>query len=116
MILHVFYNDPSLILEKILPHAAVGIIVKKELFEKLKGYDETIKLAEDHDLARRAVKYGKFGIIRSVALPTSTRRCRKDGWILTGWKFFWCEVHMIFIGPVRSDIFNYKFNHYKKGR
>lgn len=112
--LDVFYNGMIVLLEKVLPHGAMGIIIKKELFEKLRGYDETIKLAEDHDLARRAAKQGKFGIIRSEILPVSTRRFKKDGWVATGLKFFLCQLHMIFIGPVRSDIFHYTFGGYKK--
>ena len=103
-------------MEKILPHAATGIMVKKNLFEKLNGFDESIKLAEDMDFARRARKIFKanFGIIRSVKIFTSDRRLKTDGWFSIGAKFFLCEMHMIFIGPVRSDIFKYRFNHYKK--
>jgi hypothetical protein len=39
------------------------------------------------------------------------------GWIKTVVKYFLCELHMIFIGPVKSDVFNifeYKYNHYLK--
>ena len=103
-----------IVLESILPHAAMGILVKKKLFDKVNGFDESIKLAEDHDFARRAAKFSKFGIIKSIDIFTSTRRFKKDSWFMTGAKFFLCQLHMIFIGPVRSTIFNYKFNHYKK--
>ncbi len=111
---NVFYNYMIIALEKLLPHAAVGILVKKELFETLKGYDETIMLAEDHDLGRRAAKIARFGIIRSVKIFVSDRRYKTDGWLSVGVKYFLCELHTIFIGPVRSNIFNYKFAHYKK--
>ena len=113
---NIFYNFPILLLEKILPHAAMGILIEKELFEKLNGFDETIKLAEDHELARRAKKLGKFGLIRSTELFVSIRRFEKDGWLLTTLKYFLCELHMIFFGPVRTDIFNYKFGHYLKNK
>lgn len=102
------------LLEKILPHSAMGILIKKELFNNINGFDESITLAEDHDLGRRAAKSAKFGIIKSVKVLISTRRFKKDSWIITGTKFFLCQLHMIFIGPVKSDIFNYKFNHYKE--
>jgi len=109
------YNKIIIISEKVLPHSAVGILMKKELFNKLGGYDETIKLAEDMDLSRRAVKMdANFGIIRTKEILASDRRFKKDGLIAIGIKFFLCELHMIFIGPVRSNIFNYKFNHYKE--
>ena len=114
-VLNVFYNNPVILLEKILPHAAMGILVKKDLFQKLNGFDEEIKLAEDMDLARRAKNKFKanFGIIRSVKIFASDRRFKTDGWFSTGARYLLCEFHMIFIGPVKSDIFKYKFNHYK---
>ncbi len=111
---NVFYNYMILVLEKILPHAAVGILVKRDLFETLKGYDETITLAEDHDLGRRAAKIARFGIIRSTEIFVSDRRYKTDGWVSVGIKYFFCELYTIFIGPVRSNIFHYKFAHYKK--
>ena len=90
-------------------------MIKKDLFEKINGFDETITLAEDMDFARRASKIGKFRIIRSVFIYSSDRRFKKDGWFKTLVKFFLCEIHMIFIGPVRnnSGIFEHKFGHYK---
>jgi glycosyltransferase involved in cell wall biosynthesis len=115
-LLNIFYNQPIVLLESALPHAAMGIMIKKEIFKEVDGFDEDVKLAEDHYLARRAQKIAgaKFGIIKSTELFISDRRFKTDGWFTTGIKFFLCELHLIFIGPVKSDIFNYKFNHYKK--
>lgn len=115
-LLNIFYNYPIILLEKILPHAATGIIIKKSFFERLGGFDETITLAEDHYLAREVIRrFGaKFGIIRSTRLFTSDRRFRTDGWALTYLKFLLCELHLVFLGPVRSDVFKYRFNHYNK--
>jgi len=112
----IFYNFPIIILEKILPHAAMGILIEKEFFYKLNGFDETIKLAEDNDLARRARKIGKFGIIRSTKIFISLRRFQKDGWLVTCLKYFFGELYMIFLGPIRTDIFNYRFNHYLENK
>jgi glycosyltransferase involved in cell wall biosynthesis len=110
---NVFYNQPILFLEDILPHGATGILIKKDLFWKLNGFDESIKLAEDHDLSRRAVKMGKWGILRSNKIFISLRRFEKDGWLKTGLKYLLCELHMIFKGPVRSEsaIFEYDFDY-----
>lgn len=115
-LLNVFYNKPIVLMQGFLPHVAMGIIIKKDLFEKVGGFDEGVKLAEDHYLAREAKKIfgAKVGIIKSTYLFFSDRRFKTDGWILTGLKYLICEIHMIFVGPVKSDIFNYKFNHYKK--
>jgi len=108
-----FYNKPIILLENILPHTATAILVEKKIFDKLDGFDENIKLAEDHDFGRRAAKLAKFGIIKSTKIFVSDRRFKRDGWIKTSMRYFLCELHMIFIGPVKSDIFKYKFNHYK---
>jgi len=114
--MNIFYNQPIILLENALPHAAMGILVKKELFEKTGGFDEDVKLAEDHYFARRAIKLfkAKFGIIKSTELFVSDRRFKTDGWISIGIKFILCELHLIFLGPVKSNIFNYRFNHYKR--
>ena len=108
-----FYNIPIFLLEKALPHAAMGILIEKKLFNKLNGYNEEITLAEDHDLARRAGKLGKYGILKSTKLHVSDRRFEKEGWFKTYSKYLLCEGHMIFIGPVKKDIFKYNFNHLK---
>ena len=109
-----FYNIPIFLLEKILPHAAMGILVDKKLFNKLGGFDEEITLAEDHDLARRAEKLGKYGIIKSANIYVSDRRFKKEGWLKTYSKYLLCEGHMILIGPVKKDLFKYTFEHLKK--
>tara|TARA_Y100000310_G_C20548694_1_gene746922 strand:- start:316 stop:1032 length:717 start_codon:yes stop_codon:yes gene_type:complete len=111
-----FYNIPIIASEKILAHAAVGILVDKDFFQKLNGFDETIKIAEDHDLARRADKIGRFGILRNAKIYVSTRRFGQDGWIRTPLKFVLCQMYMIFIGPVRTDLFKYRFNHYSRNQ
>ena len=113
LILNLFYNIPIIVLEKIIPHSATGIVVKKQVFSILNGFDETIKLAEDHDLSRRAKKKGfKCGILRSTKVFTSDRRFKKDGWLKICFSYFFCELHMIFLGPVKSDLFKYRFDHY----
>jgi len=109
-----FYNLPVRLMEKFLPHAAMGILVEKKLFDKVGGFDPTIKIAEDHDLARRIAKISKFGIIKSTKLYVSERRFKKDGWLKTFLKYIFTEIHMIFLGPVKKDIFKYEFDGYSK--
>lgn len=115
LFMSVFYNQPIVLLENALVHAAVGIMVKRDVFDKIGGFDEDVKLAEDHYFARRAQKIinAKCGILKSTEIFVSDRRFRRDGWVRIGIKYLLCELHLIFIGPVKSDIFNYKFNHYK---
>jgi len=111
-----FYNIPIMALEKILPHAAMGLLIDKDIFNKLDGFDKNVTLAEDHDLTRRAQKLGKYGVLKSSKIFVSDRRFKKDGWAKTYSKYLFCEGHMIFLGPVKSDIFEYKFGHYLKNK
>ena len=114
LLMEVFYNKMIVVLERVLPHTAVAILVTRESFEKVHGYDESIKLAEDHDLGRRIARFGRFGVLRAGHIFFSDRRFKKEGWFKVGLKYFLCGLHIITIGPVRSDIFRYQFNHYKQ--
>ncbi len=112
---YIFYNYPILLLEHILPHGAAGaLVVKRRIFERIGGFDESITLAEDHYFIRQAAKYGKFGVLRSPKIFLSPRRFQTDGWIRTYGKFLLCELYMIFLGPVKSRVFSYRFGHYAK--
>jgi len=108
----VFYNFPILILEKILAHGAQAILVKKEIFEKIGGFDEKIKFAEDHSFMRKAKKFGRFGILRSVKVFSSLRRFEKEGFVKTYLKYLLAEIYMIFFGDIKKDIFKYKFGNF----
>ena len=114
LLFNIFYNLPIFFMERTLPHAAMGILISKDIFDKIKGFDETIKMAEDHDLARRAEKLGKYGVLRSTKIFISERRFETDGWLKTFLKYILCGLYMIFQGPIRKEIFEYKFNHYSK--
>lgn len=116
LVFNIFYNFPIVLLEKFLPHAATGILIEKDLFKKISGFDESITLAEDHNLAREAKKLGNYGILRSSKLFISERRFEKDGWLKTALKYLFCELHMIFSGPLRSGIIGYEYDHYSKDK
>ena len=111
-----FYNTPIRCLEHLLPHAAMAILIERALFETVGGFDEAIKIAEDHDLARRAAKLGKYGLIKAEKISVSTRRYEKDGFIKTHGKNLLAELYMIFKGPVRKELFEYQFSHYELKR
>ena len=95
--------------ERFYPHATNCIVIRRELHEKIGGFDETIKLGEDFFYVRAAAKQGKFGFIPSVYFYASPRRAEADmKKIMT--QYFFGELHNIFLGPIRSDIFKYSFD------
>jgi hypothetical protein len=112
--LKILYNFPSLLTEKFLPQAMNVILVKKNLHQKIGGFNEKIKIGEELDYVRKGEKTGRFGVLKSAQISVSPRRFQKDGWLRTWLKYFLCQLHMIFFGPVRSDLFKYRFNHYNK--
>ena len=109
-----FYNRPIDFTEKFLAHGAMGILVKKEIFKKIGGFDEKIKLAEDHYFARQGAKIGRFGIIKSTKIYISLRRFEKDGYFKTFFKYLCCHFYMFSGKAVKSDVFGYRFSHYSK--
>ena len=110
---YLFGNLPMKLSEKIIPHGAMGILVKKSIHKKIKGYNEEIKLCEDHDYVRRAAKIGKFKLFPSPKVFYSLRRFEQDGWIKVCSVYAFSNIHSFFY-PVKSNFFNYKFNHYTR--
>lgn len=106
-----FYFDKN---QRFFPCAGgFCILVKKETHDKLGGFDEEIKVAEDIIYARRAKKNKvKFKFFKSPKIMISTRRFEREGMFRAMLKYILIELHMIFLGPVKTDIFNYKFAHY----
>lgn len=112
--LGILYNFPSKFSEKIIPQAMTAVLAKAKIHRKISGFNEKIKLGEEVDYIRRAEKFGKFGLVKSTGIFVSLRRFKKDGWLATWAKYFLCQLHMLFFGPVEKDIFKYKFDHYSK--
>lgn len=99
------------------PHApGFCIFVRKKLHNLIGGFDEKVKLAEDHDYAHRAARRGKFDILDSAKIPVSVRRFDRDGRLKIIIKYLLCELHILTKGSIKSDIFNYQFGHTKKNR
>ena len=90
-----------------------GIFCKKNLHNKIKGFNENIKLSEDMDYCKRARKKGKFRILNSVIIHTSTRRFDNYGRFNTYLKLFLSAFYRIIFGEIKTNIFNYRFD-YKK--
>ena len=110
---NILYNIGILLLEKIRPSAMNFMLIKRELHQNIGGFEETIKFGEDVDYLTRASKIGKFAILKSARILSSTRRFEKEGWIKTGLKYVFTTFYLLIIGPIKSDIFKYKFGHYK---
>ena len=110
--LNIFYNFPQKVFKDIAPLGAMGIMVKKSAFKKVKGFDTDVKLAEDHHFVKKVSKLGKFDVIRGAKIYMPLRRFRQDGYTKTFLKYAFCFMHINLKGPIKKDIVNYKFDHY----
>ncbi len=64
------------------PHApGICVAVRKSAFEKVGGFNENLKVMEDHELALTLGKIGEFKFCKDTCVFTSTRRMEKWG----GW-------------------------------
>jgi len=75
-----FYNLLIRICSKLKPHSRGEFLaVKKGSFLAVGGFDETMPCLEDHELAHRLSKLGKFVFIKDLVVYESLRRFRKLG-------------------------------------
>ncbi|NTW14536.1 MAG: glycosyltransferase [Candidatus Moranbacteria bacterium] len=99
--------------EDFFPHATGScIFAKREAHRSVGGYDERVRFAEDQDYVMRLSRSEEFGFLRSVRIPVSVRRLDKDGRLRVSVKYIAAEAHLIFIGPIYTDIFRYRFGNF----
>lgn len=111
-------NWNMMLFQKIKPSAnGPCMIIRKEIFNKIKGFDNTIVFGEDFDLTQRACKQNaKFAVFPTPILYVSTRRFEKEGLFFSLFKSIKAILYQLFIGPIRKPIFEYEMGgqYYKK--
>ncbi len=108
------YNFWLRFTEKFSGYGGNAILIKRDIHEKINGFDESIKFVEDHNYVRRARKMGKYGVIKGTFSYVNMRRFKKDGAVKTSLKCVFADLHTSIVGPIKKDIFKYKFGHYNK--
>ncbi|MEK7124638.1 MAG: glycosyltransferase [Patescibacteria group bacterium] len=109
------WNRWIILVKNFFPHGAGAFLVKKSLHQSTGGFNESITFAEDQAYVATLSKNAKFDVIKKNPALISVRRFDKDGRIKTCIKYILADFHILFFGPVKSDIFKYKFGHYKNG-
>jgi len=75
-----FYNKLLKVFTKIKPHSRGEFFAaRKSAFFHVKGFDENMPCLEDHDLANRLSKLGRFVFIPDLTVYESLRRMEKLG-------------------------------------
>jgi glycosyltransferase involved in cell wall biosynthesis len=113
----IFWKTYYAIANKCLPSAlffrkpfAVGsaICVKKEIFEKVGAYDDEIYIYEDQYLVQQLFKLGAKIAFSKAKLYFSVRREERDGKLKFLYENTVSTLHLIFKGPIKTEIFKYK--------
>ena len=102
--------------EKIKPHGAgcYGIITKKELHDKIGGFDEKLTFGEDTDYIERIGKGRNFKVLRTVKVGVSTRRLDEEG-LETVIKQYGKSTIRDFLGKkTEASDLDYNFGHSKE--
>lgn len=97
-----FYLD---LVKKIKPQGGGAFVyIKKDVFDKLNGFDENSYVAEDHDLFARAHKAKfKYHLLKTPSIKTSVRRLDKQGRIKYIWTMGKGALYIHLIGPIENS-------------
>jgi len=113
LLLHEFSNLALKAAQFTEPHApGFCIFISRRLFHRVGGFDESLKLAEDHDLVKRASGFRPLRVLASTEVRVSVRRLEKEGRIRLVSKYVLAELYRLFIGDIRQDIFEYQFGNF----
>jgi glycosyltransferase involved in cell wall biosynthesis len=73
-------------------------VYSKKAFDEVGGFNEALVTCEDHDLARRVSRVGRFDVFSDITVFTSSRRLNREG------------VRKLFLLNLKSSLF-YILNH-----
>ncbi len=88
------------------------MLMTRRIFERVGGFDESLKLAEDHNFVKRASQFAKFRILENVSLTLSVRRFKKEGLVKFLSRAIRSEVYRSFVGEIKDDRFKYELGSY----
>jgi len=114
-VMHDFANLSVKVSQFYSPHApGFCILIKKKIFERIHGFDEDLKIAEDHDLIVKASRISQFRLLHSTHVLVSVRRLKKEGRFVLIGKYFRVEFHRAFNGDLTKPLVNYEFGDFKE--
>lgn len=102
------------LMQYVQPHApGFCILVRRQLHERIGGFDVSLALAEDHDYAQRAGQVGKFRILRNAPMRTSMRRVEKEGLVRMAFIVVYTELFVLSGVPIKRIPFEYEFGSFE---
>lgn len=117
-ILHEFANRFMILVESIKPHGAgcYGILARKELHERVGGFDESLDFGEDTDYIERIGKISRFRVLRKPRVLVSIRRLEKEGLRNLAFKYTKSTIYDFMGKKVSAGDLKYEFGHSKRKR
>jgi len=99
------YNMILRVFTRFKPHSRGEFFaVRKSAFKVARGFDESMPCLEDHDLANRLSKLGRFVFISDLTVYESLRRFRKLGFRRVIGTWFMDYVSFMFRGKPVSQV------------
>lgn len=109
-----FYNGFSFLAQYLKPLAlGAAIMVKKELHDKIGGFDEDIFIGEDQAYCEKISKLGLFRNIKGVKIFFSIRRFEKEGRWYLFFKIIYSTLYVLLFGAIKKKIVKYNFGEYQ---
>ena len=87
-----------------------SMVVERNFFKLIGGFDEELFIAEDHELIQRASSWGVYSkFIKEVVAYFSLRRMKKEGQIRFFYKYFVASARrLLFNEEIKNKIFEYQ--------
>lgn len=93
---------------------ARNLYIRREMFNKVGGFDERLKVAEDQELVHRIIKKGgRLIFLKKARLYTSVRRMEYEGRRKYILKMILYGLNILLHGRKKAKV-NYEFGNFKK--
>lgn len=104
--INIFFKSMLLLGTPCMPGSC--LIFQKQVFKFLKGFDESLFLGEDFEIAKRASRMGfKGAYFTQPCHYFSIRRIEREGKLAVGIKYIVSFIYGLFVGPIRKELFSY---------
>jgi glycosyltransferase involved in cell wall biosynthesis len=113
-LIHRFANLFVRLNQETEPHApGYCILARRSVVEAIGGFNEQIKVAEDHDFVRRAAKHGPFRMLNTAWFFVDVRRYEKEGRIAYSLKAARVTAYRYLHGEITDEsVVEYEFGDY----
>lgn len=86
-----------------------SIIIEKNFFHLIGGFNEKLFISEDHDLVQNAYGWGvKAKFMRNITFRFSLRRMKREGQLNLFYKYLVATAHVLLKRQMKRKVFEYE--------